>query len=183
MFARPFPALKSIWVMCIALFLAGCASPATPAPTASFRASYSDPFAYCAATGTIDTPDARYSGPAMPDVIVQAMVKQQMVSADAPADFQRHAVWRCMDKRVWACQFGANIPCQEKADTSQVPTSALDDFCKANPVVDGVPADVTGQATVYEWNCKAGKAEPGRQLFTVDPRGYLAEFWVELTPP
>ncbi len=38
----------------------------SPTPTASpalTQATYSDPFAYCAAVGTIDAPDARYTGP------------------------------------------------------------------------------------------------------------------------
>jgi hypothetical protein len=194
---------KSVLVFCMALLLTGCASPATPqpvpttmpapaatdtqpaatptAPATETPASYADPFAYCAAVGTIDTPDQRYTGPKMPDSIVQGMLKQNIVSADAPADFQHNAVWRCMSSDVWVCHFGANIPCQEKADTSQVPTSAMDDFCKANPGVNGIPAAVTGRATIYEWNCKDGKATVGKQLLTVDPRGYLAEFWHKLS--
>jgi hypothetical protein len=32
---------------------------------------HNDPFAYCAAVETIDTPDGRYSGAKMPDAIIQ----------------------------------------------------------------------------------------------------------------
>jgi putative hemolysin len=144
--------------------------------------SYDDPFAYCAAVGTVDVPDERYNGPQMPDSIVQAMIRQGIVTADAPPDFQKNAVWRCMDNSVWACHFGANLPCTEKADTSQTPTSAMEDYCKTNPTAEGIPAAVTGRATVYEWRCTDGKPQVVKQLFTSDPQGYLAEFWYELTP-
>jgi putative hemolysin len=144
--------------------------------------SYNDPFAYCAAVGTIDVPDERYDGPEMPDSILQAMVRQGIVSADAPREFQGHAVWRCMDHSVWACHFGANLPCEEKADTSQEPSVEMQAFCRENPTAEVIPAAVTGRATAYEWKCADGKAEVVRQVFTGDPQGYLAEFWVELSP-
>lgn len=150
--------------------------------TAPEQASFSDPFAYCAAVGTMDAPDARYTGPEMPEVIIQGMIKLGLVSADAPADFQSNATWRCMDNHVWVCTFGANLPCLEKADASQTPTAAMDDFCKENPTAEGIPAYVTGRATVYNWACKDGKAVAGEQVFTVDPQGFLADFWYELTP-
>ncbi len=127
--------------------------------TAEDRSSYSDPFAYCAAVGTIDTPDGRYTGPKMPDSIVQGIIKRGIVSADAPLEFQRSAVWRCMNNRVWGCHFGANLPCLQKADTSQAPTPPMEDFCKANPTAESIPAAVTGRATVYEWRCKNWKPE------------------------
>jgi putative hemolysin len=146
------------------------------------QSSYNDPFAYCAAVGTIDMPDERYNGPEMPDSIIQAMIQQGIVVADAPLEFQQNAVWRCMDNSVWGCHFGANLPCMEKADTAQVPTSEMEDYCMTNPTADFIPAAVTGRATVYEWKCNEGKPEVVRQVFQVDPRGYLADFWYELAP-
>ena len=50
--------------------------------------------------GTIDAPDARYTGPTMPDSVVQAMIAQDIVTADAPPDFQQNAVWRCMAQSI-----------------------------------------------------------------------------------
>ena len=146
------------------------------------QSTYSDPFAYCAAMGTIDAPDAQYQGPAMPDAIVQGMIRQGIVTADAPPDFQDNAVWRCMDGEVWVCLFGANLPCQEKADTSQEPTQEMQEFCQANPTAEVIPAAVTGRATVYEWKCTDGQPEAGKQLFQSDAEGYLSDFWFELAP-
>jgi hypothetical protein len=178
---RTLSVLGLLWVI---LFLGACAAgapQATPGP-AGGQLAYNDPFAYCAAVGTVDAPDARYDGPAMPDVIVQGMVRQGIVTADAPPDFQKNAVWRCMDGQVWICHFGANLPCQEKADTSQVPSGAMRDFCQANPGAEVIPAAVTGRATVYEWRCADGQPQVVRQVFQRDPQGYLADFWVELAP-
>jgi putative hemolysin len=146
------------------------------------QSSYDDPFAYCATVGTIDTPDGRYSGAKMPDSVIQGMIQQGIVSADAPLEFQQNAVWRCMNNSVWVCHFGANLPCLEKADTTQTPTSEMADYCQANPTADFIPAAVTGRATVYEWGCKDGKPEVVKQLFESDPQGYLADFWYELAP-
>ena len=144
--------------------------------------SYSDPFAYCKAVGTLDAPDARYTGPALPDALIEGMVKAGLVTEDAPADFKDNAVWRCADSAVWICHFGANLPCQEKADTAKEPSQAMQDFCEANPSADVIPASETGRATVYEWRCTDGKPEAGKQVVQADAQGFLADFWVKLTP-
>ncbi len=144
------------------------------------ESTYDDPFAYCAAAGTIDTPDGRYTGEKLPNAVIRGMVRQGIVAADAPTEFQRHAVWRCMHGKLWVCHFGANLPCLEKADTARASTAATDEYCRANPSVDAIPAAVTGRATVYAWGCRDGKPQVIRQLFRSDPRGYLADFWHEL---
>lgn len=166
--------------MALALLLgsviAGCSGPAS-------KGTYEDPYAYCTAVGTIDAPDTRYNGPAVPDSIAKGLVDQGVVSADAPADFQKNAVWRCMDGQVWACHFGANLPCQEKADSSQEPTAEMKEFCTANASADVIPAVVTGRATVYEWKCTDGKPAVVRQVFKADERGFIADFWYKLAAP
>jgi putative hemolysin len=196
------PALRIALSLYIATALAGCATgtSARLAPTQKATGQIANPASencarqggtlaiekhgdggeYCAAVGTIDTPDGRYDGANMPESLIQGMIQQRIVSPDAPPEFQRNAVWRCMDKSVWVCHFGANHPCQEKADTSQVPTSEVEEYCRVNPTADNIPAVVTGRATVYQWRCKNGVAKVVRQLFRKDPQGYLADFWHEL---
>jgi hypothetical protein len=110
------------------------------------------------------------------------MITQGIIPADMSLELQKLSVWRCMNNSVWACNFGVNIPCLEKADTSQAPTPAMEAFCKTNPTADGIPAAVTGRATVYFWRCTNGKPEVVNQIITVDPQGYLAVYWHELTP-
>jgi hypothetical protein len=182
MFRTIFQVFKLVLAFCIATILVGCVSTTMPQPTPLPKSTYNDPFVYCAAVGTIDTPDGRYNGDKLPASIIQGMIQQGIVSADMPQEIQQNAVWRCMNNRVWVCHFGANLPCLEKADTAQSPTTEMEDYCKTNPTADSIPAAVTGRATVYEWGCKDGKAEVVKQLFKSDPQGYLADFWYELTP-
>jgi hypothetical protein len=175
----------------VLLALGACGTPSGAAPTASVppvrptpeATSFHEPFAYCAAVGTVDAPDARYTGDKLPDSLVQGMIHKGIVTADAPPAIQQNAVWRCMQGHVWVCHFGANLPCQEKADTAQVPTAEMTAYCAANPAADSIPAVVTGRATVYAWGCKDGKAIAGTAILHVDPQGYLADFWYELATP
>jgi hypothetical protein len=167
--------IASLWVAFV--LLAACGTPEPEAP-----ASYGDPFAYCAAVGTVDVPDERYTGEAMPAAVLEALVRQGVVTADAPPEFQANAVWRCMDGQVWACHIGANLPCQERADTSQTPTAEMEEFCQTNPSAEAIPAAVTGRATVYEWKCSEGQPVVVKQVFSSDAQGFLADFWFKLTP-
>ena len=171
--------LSALVVVTVLLFHEIAVAQDTPAKGA--QSSYTDPFAYCAAVGTVDKPDGRYIGSNMPDSIVEGMVRLKIVSADAPLEFQRNAVWRCMNDSVWVCHFGANIPCLEKADTSKVPTPGIEEYCKAQPGANSIPAAVTGRATVYEWRCKDAIPLVVGQLFKVDRQGYLSDFWHKLT--
>ncbi len=143
----------------------------------------SDPFAYCAAVGTIDAPDARYTGPKVPQAIAEGIKKASNAAPDAPLDFfTNNSFWRCMDGKVYGCTVGANLPCTTKADTSRTPTADEVDFCKANPKADVIPAVVTGRATVYEWRCTNGAPEIVRQIVTPDARGFQSNIWYLLNP-
>ena len=145
------------------------------------QTTYSDPFAYCAAVGTIDEPDSRYRGAAVPYSIVRGMIRSGIVSADAPPEFKERAAWRCADGKVMVCHFGANLPCLEKVNVSRIPSSAIQDFCNANPGADTIPAAITGRATPYDWKCEGKRPTIARQLFRIDQQGYLADFWFPLT--
>jgi hypothetical protein len=146
--------------------------------------TFADPFAYCAAVGTIDAPDARYTGARMPESIARGLKQALGAPAGAPlTPFLEHSFWRCMDGQVYACTVGANIPCQEKADTNRTPTAAMADFCRSRPGQDVIPAYVTGRATVYLWRCADGTPQTVRTVTTADPRGFLASAWHRIPPP
>jgi len=156
--------------------------PVVPTPTAP-AITYTDPFAYCAAVGDMDQPDARYVGQPVPDAIAEAVQKASGAASDAPLDiFVQGSAWRCMDGKVYGCFVGANIPCWSKADTDRAPTAAETEFCTAQPNADTIPAVVTGHETVYEWRCSNGSPEIVQQAFRVDTRGFIADFWYELSP-
>lgn len=168
--------LLLIWVMAAVGVGVGGAPVSSPA--------YANPFAYCAAVGTIDAPDARWTGPAVPEVIARGLQKAFGAPPDAPLEpFLRNSHWRCMDGKVYACNVGANIPCLEKADLSRTPSAPMTAYCKANPGADVIPAYVTGRATVYTWRCEGSTAVIERQVNQPDGRGFLARYWYEIPSP
>jgi hypothetical protein len=145
--------------------------------------TYRDPFAYCAAVGTVDAPDARYDGPPLPPSIAEGLRRAFGAPVDAPLEvFTRGSSWRCMDGAVWACAVGANLPCQARADTSRAPSQPVADFCRQNPSADVVPAYVTGRETVYAWRCVQGVPSIVRQVDAPDARGFLSNVWHRIAP-
>jgi hypothetical protein len=155
----------------------------TVTDTVATGESYDDPFAYCAAVGTVDEPDARYTGEELPDVIAEG-IRAAFDAKDVDLEvFQRGTVWRCMDHEVYACNVGANIPCLAKADESREPAQPLIDYCKENAGSDFIPAVVTGRSTVYEWACDDTEPVIVDQFTEVDSQGFLEFAWHKLTPP
>jgi hypothetical protein len=131
---------------------------------------FGDPFAYCAAAGTADEPDARYVGPKQPDAIRTQLATPGMFA------------WRCDRGNVMACSYGANLPCG-KANANRAPTPAEAQFCRENPDSLGIPAAVTGHDTLFVWACRGGSPIIERQMFHTDERGFVAEFWREIRRP
>jgi hypothetical protein len=158
---------------------------ATPlrAGVALTEGHFDDPFAYCAAVGTIDAPDARYTEPALPEAVARGLQAALDLPAEAPLDTLRgNSIWRCMDGEVYACTIGANLPCAQKADTRTAPSAAVTEFCRQNPGAEVIPMAVTGRATVFEWRCADAMPTIVRQLAEPDAAGYLANIWYPIAP-
>ncbi|MBV8675453.1 MAG: hypothetical protein JOZ33_18670, partial [Acidobacteriaceae bacterium] len=81
------------------------------ANSAALAQTFSDPVPYCRAVGTIDKPDARYTGPRLPVWMAEKL--------NLKPDQAKFMEWRCADGQVLACLYGANIPCDSKAITSR----------------------------------------------------------------
>jgi hypothetical protein len=144
-----------------------------PMMTPAAAESFTDPVAYCRAVGTIDRPDARYQGPKLPDWMAAKLNLQ-------PSQ-EKMMEWRCAGGAVLACLYGANIPCDAKADTSRTPTAAISDYCRQNPGSDFMPMYVTGHETVVSWACKG--ADPAViNVGAVDAQGYAKAFWEPVAP-
>ena len=147
-------------------------------------ANFADPFAYCAAVGTIDAPDGRYTGEQPPPAVMQGLRQALDAPADTPDDFYKNGTfWRCADGQVKACFVGANIPCETKADLSETPNEGMVAFCKENPAAEAVPAAAGGRATVFAWRCADGAPVRGEQVLQADAQGFIAEFWYAIEPP
>ena len=151
-------------------------------PVSALAATFDDPARYCAGVGTIDRPDARYTGDAVPDWIAHALMRATNAPADAPLAPFKRAVWRCDHGRVLACSYGANIPCDKKADTSRKPGLGARAFCRDNPGADVVPAVATGHATIYQWRCQGARPVIARQALQVGRRGFPSAFWRIVSP-
>jgi hypothetical protein len=160
------------------------ASENTPVAGAATQQTFTDPFTYCAAVGTLDKPDGRYTGPALPDVLMLGYLKASGASPDAAADanFKKMTIWRCMQGRVVVCNFGANLPCDSKANMDKNPTQVMIDFCKENPDSDFIPMAVTGHDVIYSWHCVKGVPELLEQISQVDAAGFLANIWYPVAP-
>ena len=133
--------------------------------------TFTDPVQYCQAVGTIDHPDSRYSGPKSPAWIAAAL----KLPAGLPF------TWRCANGAVLACAFGANIPCDAKANVTQVPNTAIRDFCRKSPDADFVPMVVTGHDAAATWRCQ-GNNPVLVSVENIDAQGYEAAYWTKVSP-
>ena len=173
--------IRSIVAMVSMIGFWGCTNEIGPDDSQKTK-TYNDPFAYCQAVGTIDAPDARYTGPQVPEIIAQGL-RNAFNTPNTPLDiYMRGTFWRCMNGKVYACNVGANLPCGSKANTDRTPTEALVDFCEQNANADVIPMYVTGRETAYEWKCTNGAPEIVRQLVQPDERGFLSNIWYEISP-
>ncbi|HSQ18130.1 MAG TPA: hypothetical protein VLM83_10560, partial [Anaerolineales bacterium] len=68
---------------------------------AASQETFADPFAYCAAVGQIDAPDARYTGLLMTDALFQDYLISAGLDPDGdyPDVFKQMTIWRCMDQK------------------------------------------------------------------------------------
>ncbi len=139
----------------------------------AFAQGFGDPVAYCRAVGTIDRPDARYHGPKLPAWMAAKLGLE-------PGE-DKMMEWRCARGAVLACLYGANIPCDAKADVSRVATPAIEAFCRENPDSSFVPMVVTGHETVVSWACR-GDRPVVTATGAVDAQGYAKSYWQRVTP-
>jgi len=76
-------------------------------------AALTDPVAYCQSVGTIDAPDAKYKGPAVPDWMVAKAYPPEAIKArkSAGMDPAKTIVWRCASGAVLMCVQGNSPQC------------------------------------------------------------------------
>ena len=172
-----------ISTLCL-LGVTACSVTDANSPTGA-ETTYTDPFAYCAAVGTIDTPDERYSGPAIPDEIIEGYKNAAgLTDSSEPLDvFKETTIWRCMNGEVMVCNYGANLPCDAQANNDRTPTQAMQDYCAQNPDVDFIPMSVTGHETIYNWACDGETAVAGEAFDQPDAAGFLSRIWYTLPTP
>jgi hypothetical protein len=133
----------------------------------------SDPFAYCSSIGSIDTP----AGGSSPVPLALTPFLSRALGLVAGRDFRpENYYWRCMNRMVFVCAIGANIPCGAKADLAKR-NSGADKYCQDNPEATFVPAYATGHETLFAWGCSLAHAVPGKRIAKLDRRGYRIDIW------
>lgn len=177
--------IKSVFVISILLLSTGAmsCSQSSENNTDSKQSSYGNPFDYCKEVKNADTPGSEYTGPKVPDSISSQLRKDMGVSDSMPAEmFDDGTYWRCMDSEVYACNIGANLPCQEKANVSKEPNDGMLNYCGENPDADLIPMYASGRTTVYEWKCDNGTPEIVKQIAETDKAGYIKDIWYKINP-
>ena len=145
--------------------LAPAAGNAAPADT-SGATSFSNPFTYCSAVGTVDAPDSTYSGPKTPPGLARVLGLQ-------PDTDQLH--WRCANERVLVCN-AKNGPACDMTPTVDM----MIGYCAQHPDAKNLPAP-NGS-----WNCNGKRPSiPRDQKWPVDARGFFPDAWkqVSTAPP
>ena len=155
----------------------------TETNTGADQETFENPFEYCKAVKNIDIPGSECIGPKLPESISGKLRTDMGVSDTMPADmFNDGTSWRCMDGNVYACNVGANLPCQEKANVSKEPNDGMLNYCGDNPDAEVIPMFASGRATVYEWKCDNGTPEIVKQIAETDKAGYIKDIWYKITP-
>lgn len=185
--------LRLIIISLFTTALTGCTTQAPARPTAQpaeqataipAPQTFTDPFVYCSAVGTVDVPDSRYAGEKIPERLIEGYLMAAGIpeNPEYSEDYKTMTIWRCMGGKVMVCNFGANLPCEAKANTSKEPTQEMADYCKANSEIDFIPMYLTGHETIYSWRCSQGAPVVLDQIAHVDAAGYLQEIWYPVNP-
>jgi hypothetical protein len=120
----------------------------------------SSPFDYCRVVDTIDTPDDRYTGPAVPAAVASAL----SFSTPPPAN---QVFWRCAGQAVYACNSKNGHAC----DLTPTVDMMLS-YCAAHPDAKNLPAP-NGS-----WSCTGKRPSiPRDQEWPVDARGFYPGAW------
>jgi hypothetical protein len=156
-----------------------------PVLAANKATTLNDPVLYCNAVVTIDQPDVKYKGPAVPDWMVGALYTPDEIKAQKSSgvDPKRAIVWRCMGGAVMGCVQG-NAPICGKASQDKTPTKAMREFCTGQPNAEVIPLVVIGHENpmIYDWACEGNEPVITRQIFKVDAQGFPIELWKAIAP-
>ena len=111
----------------------------------------------------------------IPKALVPEARRLFKLSDETIGEIQESTTFRCMSRKIWLCNYGANLPCGGKANVSRVSQGAID-YCKESPGADLVPMAATGHDTIYTWKC-IGRKPHIISSIKVDHRGFIADIW------
>lgn len=138
--------------------------------------TFDNPWRYCEAVSTIDSPGIEYVGEKPNGAVV---AKTLRLFGVPESDGTGHTVvWRCMDGLVYGCDVTLTGTCLTKLSLLTQPTQRMIDEC-ARGENDGaaLPEAVTGADTPYEWGCAGSAPTILRQRVSVDAQDFDATIW------
>jgi hypothetical protein len=140
-----------------------------PAPCFT-PAKAQDAAALCAGKGTVDETQP------IPDALAPEAAR--IFGIEDLGFVKKATVYRCVDDKIWLCNFGANLVC-DKADRRRSNPGVVA-WCRSHPGSADIPMAATGHATVYAWACAGTTPRITGTLQKIDARGYIAENWKAL---
>jgi len=155
--------MPNILPIALALLVVRMVLAATPAEA-------QNPAALCAGKGTVD--ETRPIPPSL------AEAASRLFGGGDLEFIRKSTVYRCMNDRVWLCNYGANLVC-DKADTRRN-NPGVTRWCTEHPGSTDIPMAASGHGTIYSWACLGTKPRITGVLQKVDARGYIAENWKQL---
>jgi hypothetical protein len=111
----------------------------------------------------------------LPETLVPEVIKAFGLQHMDPGWVMRSTVVRCMGGKIWACNFGANLPCGKANTAPAMP--AGQDWCRQNPNADFIPAYITGHDSIRQWRCVNGAPAATGSPAAVDAQGFLTAYW------
>ncbi len=138
--------------------------------------TYDNPWDYCKAVGTINTPGSEYTGKTPNDEVTRSILQAMGINL---TEVPNHiTIWRCANGQVWGCDSSSYPQCPELVDFSTQPSEIIKTEC-AKPEMENVtlPGAVTGHTTAFEWTCISGLPQITGQGVTADEFGFNANIW------
>lgn len=137
--------------------------------------TYRDPAPYCAANPDVDVPTSPYSGQPVPGWVSAAW----MAGAGKQAVGEHAFSWRCMGGRVFVCASAPDRLDCGRPDESRVATPEMIAACTGKRK-GALPADLVGNSLAL-WSCSNGVPTITGYRSGLDPRGYFASLWRDVS--
>ena len=84
-------------------------------------------------------------------------------------------VFRCANRRVLLCTFGANLPCAKANSDRDLP--GAETWCRDHPIADFVPEFAFPRGNILQLGLCRPQAQGPRPIEKIDPGGFVARYW------
>jgi hypothetical protein len=124
---------------------------------------------FCREKGTDDTLRS------IPQSLVPAAKQLFGLGNMSDRQIRRSTVFRCAERHVLLCTYGANLPCSKANSDRRLPGAEA--WCRDHPDAGFIPRFVIPSGNIYNWRCVADAPQILGQIEEIDPRGFVARYW------